>query len=141
LGYGEGASHPWLQELPDPLTTVVWNSWLEINPRTAREQGIRQGELVRVISPFGEVAAPAVYFPGMRPDTVAMPIGWGHRLSGRYAAGRGSNPLAILSPALDSESGAPATGATRVRLEPTGRRDEPIVIGSQITARRADAPI
>lgn len=141
LGYGEGASKPWLQELPDPLTTIVWNSWLEINPGTAKELGVRHGELVRVVSAFGELNVAAVHFPGIRPDVVAMPIGWGHRFFGRYAASRGSNPLSILSPSFDSESGALATGATRVRIEPTGRREELIFIGSQIDSNHAKSPI
>ena len=28
-----GANKPWLQELPDPTTSVMWNTWVEINPR------------------------------------------------------------------------------------------------------------
>lgn len=132
LHYGEGANKPWLQELPDPLTTVVWNSWVEVNPRTAGQLGIRNGELVRVTSPHGTLVAPAVHFPGLRPDVIAMPIGWGHRGYGRYAADRGSNPYTILGPAFDEDSGSLATGGTRVRIEPTGRPGQPIVLGSQI---------
>jgi len=36
----DGANIPWLQELPDPTTTVMWNTWVEINPETAHELGI-----------------------------------------------------------------------------------------------------
>jgi hypothetical protein len=34
-----GANKPWLQEVPDPTTTVMWNSWVEINPKTAETLG------------------------------------------------------------------------------------------------------
>ena len=37
---GRGASLPWLQQLPDPMSTVVWDSWVEINPKTAASLGI-----------------------------------------------------------------------------------------------------
>ncbi|HZS12748.1 MAG TPA: molybdopterin dinucleotide binding domain-containing protein, partial [Nitrospirales bacterium] len=121
LGDERGANRPWLQQLPDPLTTAAWNSWIEINPATARDLGIRDGEIIRVISPHGALEAPAVLHPGTRPDVVAMPIGNGHRGYGRYAAGRGANPLAILSPTFDAGSGRLATHATRVRVEPTRR--------------------
>ena len=30
---------PWLQESPDPLTTVVWDSWAELHPSTAKAHG------------------------------------------------------------------------------------------------------
>ena len=39
LSDGSGANKPWLQETPDPTTTVVWNSWVEINPDTADKLG------------------------------------------------------------------------------------------------------
>ena len=29
---GRTAHLPWLQEMPDPMTTVMWGSWVEINP-------------------------------------------------------------------------------------------------------------
>jgi anaerobic selenocysteine-containing dehydrogenase len=120
IGHGEGANRPWLQELPDTMTSVVWGSWLEVNPMTAQELGIQQGDLVRVTSPVGSLDTPAVLYPGIRPDVVAMPLGQGHSGYGRYARGRGVNPLTLLLPALDSVTGIVASGATRVRIERTG---------------------
>jgi anaerobic selenocysteine-containing dehydrogenase len=120
LGHGEGANRPWLQELPDTLTTVVWGSWVEVNPMTAKNLGIAQGDAVRVISPFGSLTASVVLFPGIHPDVVAMPLGQGHVSYGRYAKHRGVNPAELLAPALDTVTGTLAAGATRVRIERTG---------------------
>jgi hypothetical protein len=53
---------------------------------------------------------------------LAVPIGQGHGQYGRYASGRGANPLAILAPQSDTLSGALALGATRVALRKVGRR-------------------
>src|SRR4029078_10767049 len=36
LGDGRGANKPWLQELPDPVAKICWQSWVEIHPLTAR---------------------------------------------------------------------------------------------------------
>ncbi len=33
---GSLAHLPWLQEMPDALTTAMWSSWVEINPKTAQ---------------------------------------------------------------------------------------------------------
>lgn len=128
LGYGEGANRPWLQELPDAATTAVWGSWVEINPKTAERLGIRAGELVRVVSPFGALEAPAVLYPGNRPDLISIPIGQGHTAYGRYAKGRGVNPLSILAPAIDEPSGALAAAGTRVRIERTGKQGKLVLI-------------
>ncbi|HKP85234.1 MAG TPA: molybdopterin-dependent oxidoreductase, partial [Blastocatellia bacterium] len=62
LGRGEQANLPWLQELPDPMTSVCWGSWVEINPRTASQYGIADGDLVEVTSAHGSVRAPAVVY-------------------------------------------------------------------------------
>ncbi|UCG23730.1 MAG: nitrate reductase, partial [Chloroflexota bacterium] len=56
---GRGANRPWLQELPDPVTKVVWNSWIEIHPDTARQLGIDTGDVLEVSSPHGTLEAPA----------------------------------------------------------------------------------
>ncbi len=76
---GRSASLPWLQQLPDPMSTVVWDSWIEINPATAASLGISHGDLVEVASPQGSLRLPAVIYPGIRPDLVAMPLGQGHQ--------------------------------------------------------------
>ena len=119
---GSGANLPWMQELPDPLTSVVYGSWLEINPTTAQELGLRDGDLVEVESPEGTLSVPVLTFPAIMPNVVAMPVGQGHREYGRYASGRGANPIEILSSQMEPETGSLAWNATRVRLNPTGRR-------------------
>ena len=113
---GRGAPLPWLQQLPDPMSTVVWGSWVEINPQTAAEWGIGFGDLVEVTSPRGSLQLPAVLYPGIRPDLVAIPMGQGHRGMGRYAEGRGQNPLALLTPLSEGGQMQPAWSATRVRI-------------------------
>jgi anaerobic selenocysteine-containing dehydrogenase len=114
---GRGANRPWLQELPDPLTTAVWGSWVELNPDTARRHGFEPGDIVRVTSPLGSVEAPLIYVPGLHPSLLCMPRGQGHWAYGRYATGRGVNPLVLLAPTLDPLSGSLATASTRVRVE------------------------
>jgi anaerobic selenocysteine-containing dehydrogenase len=113
---GRGAPLPWLQQLPDPMTTVVWDSWVEINPATAAKLGIAFGDLIEVTSPQGSLRAPAVLYPGIRPDLVAIPLGQGQKGGGRYAAGRGANPLALLAVTLVGTEPQPAWHATMVRL-------------------------
>ena len=55
---GSLAHLPWLQELPDPMTTAMWSSWVELNVRTAERLGVADGDLVEVASAHGTVRAP-----------------------------------------------------------------------------------
>lgn len=113
---GRTAALPWLQQLPDPMTTVVWGSWLEINPQTAARLGIEHGDLVEVRSEVGSLQVPAFLFPGIRPELVAMPLGQGHSGLGRYADKRGSNPLR-LAPPTGTTSSVPGLTVFPVTLE------------------------
>ena len=69
---------PWLQEAPDPLSTAMWNSLVEINTKIAHRLGMKQGDQMDVELHPGKLLAPALVTPGIAPDVVAMPVGQGH---------------------------------------------------------------
>lgn len=122
LGSPEGAQLPWLQQTPDPVTTMAWGTWVEINRRVADRLGVREGDVVVVESPSGRIEAP-VYINYGTPDwTVAIPVGNGHTAGGRWQKGVGVNPIGILADLTDQQTGALAWAATKVRLTRTGRR-------------------
>ena len=116
-----GANKPWLQEVPDPTTTVMWNTWVEINTQKAEALGIEDDDVVKIISSSGQVEASVYKYPAIRPDTIAMPFGQGHTAYGQFAQGRGVNPADLLSQKLN-EAGDLAFGGMKVRIEKTGRK-------------------
>ena len=118
-----GANKPWLQETPDPTTTVMWNTWVEVNPETAHELHLENDDLVRIVSAAGEVVAAVYKYPAIRPDTIAIPFGQGHTAYGRYAAGRGANPAELLG-AHFNEAGDLAYAGVKVRVEKIGKMQE-----------------
>ena len=123
LGAGEHAHLPWLQATPDPMTSAVWQTWVELNPKTAKQLHLRDEDAVTVESPTGASVEALVYVnPAAPPDVLAVPLGQGHTQHSTFAAGRGDNPLRILDTLQDTETGALAWAATRVRLIKTGRR-------------------
>jgi anaerobic selenocysteine-containing dehydrogenase len=133
---GRNTNQPWLQESPDPLTTIVWDSWVEIHPKKAAELGIVEGDIVEVTGKNGSVKVQAYVFPGIHPDAISIPIGRGHEAMGRYAKGYGVNPFQILDLVYDKETGELALHETRVKISKTGQRvivvkDEGPVGGNQ----------
>jgi len=118
---GSGANVPWLQATPDPITTAVWQTWVEVNLETGRRMGLQEGDIVKVESPQSSLEAPVYLHPGLRPDVVAIPMGQGHTLYGRYARDRGANVFELLDPMLQKPDGGLAWAATRVRIIKTGK--------------------
>ena len=133
---GRNANEPWLQESPDPLTTVVWDSWVEINPQTAAKMGIKEGDIIKITSRSGSIKTQAYIFPGIHPDVISVPVGYGHHGMGRYADGTGANVYSMLDPVFDEKTGELALNETNVRIAKSGERvvmvkDEGAVGGSQ----------
>ena len=135
---GSLAHLPWLQELPDPMTSGMWCSWVEINERKAEELGIHQGDIIEVTSTQGSLRAPAFLSPGIAPDAIAMPVGQGHTNFTRYATNRGVNPIAILAPATVGDTGALAWAATRVKVARVGGPDESLILFGGATRERPE---
>lgn len=117
FGEGAGAVLPWLQQMPDPTSSAMWNLPIEIDPRTAAEFELRNGDSVRAVSRQGSIDAPVYVNPAAPPGVVSMAIGQGHAHNGRYASGRGANPLEIATHLREPTTGVPAFGSAMVRLE------------------------
>jgi len=125
---GSLAHLPWLQEMPDPMTSAMWSSWVEVNPATAMKLGIGEGDVVEIASAHGKLRAPAVLSPGIAPDVVAMPAGQGHRMFTRYASGRGANAFEVLAPKTVTDTDALAWAATRVKISRVSGPDGSLIL-------------
>jgi molybdopterin-containing oxidoreductase family iron-sulfur binding subunit len=125
---GRGANRPWLQEIPDPVTKAAWASWAEVHPDTAKAIGASDGQLVTIESMHGKLDASLIINSQLRPGVVAIPIGQGHTQYGRYATGRGINPIALIDPAPETLSGSTRWLSARARLTPRDLR-RPLVRG------------
>ncbi len=118
---GRGLHLPWIQQLPDLLSTVMWDSWIEMARADARRIGVRTGDRVRV-SVEGQAAFEAfvVESPAAAPGVLALPLGGGQRDYGRWARERGVNPLRWLGAGEVEGVGLPAWGPVRARVEAAG---------------------
>ncbi len=124
---GRGAALPWLQETPDPVTKISWQSWLEMSEATAAGLGVETGDVVAVETAAGTAEVAAFVRGGIRDDVVALAVGQGHSAGlyashatdGRPGEARGANAAALV-PATRDEAGGRAWFATRARLSATG---------------------
>jgi Fe-S-cluster-containing dehydrogenase component len=84
---GRNASNPWLHEMPDPITKVVWDNYASIAEATASQLGIETGDIVKITlvgSKSTSIELPALVQPGQHDDVVAIALGYGHPESARF---------------------------------------------------------
>jgi Fe-S-cluster-containing dehydrogenase component len=116
---GGHAYNPWLQELPDPITKITWDNYASLAPSTAAQLGINQGDVVRLetTEAGGEtLELPAVIQPGQHGQVVAVALGYGSRLSERFAQ--------VGPPWLEAGPTLGANGMVGVNAAPLiGRRE------------------
>ena len=113
---GRGANQPWLQESYGVQLNEFWGPWAEINPETAREYGVRDGEMIWLESTTGKIAVKARVLDGATPGVVNMPLEYGHVAGGRWADHLGVNPNEIAVVLNDRLSGVVSRSALRVRV-------------------------
>ena len=79
---GRYANNPWLQELPRPLTKLVWDNPLLIAPALARQMELNNGDCVRVSVGRASTVAPVWIMPGQAPSCITAWLGSGRRAAG-----------------------------------------------------------
>jgi hypothetical protein len=121
---GKNSYIPFAQAAPDPVTTITWQTWAEMNERQLDEMRLREGDIVQVESSQGMITVPVYPNPAMPPNVVAVPLGQG-RIHGptipMYGDGQGANVISILEPVQVEGTGALAWASNRARISPTGQ--------------------
>ncbi len=118
VGDGDGLAYPYVLKIIDPKTlTPDGRLWVKMNRATASRLGVSEGEKVCIESSRGEIGSVRVNLTDtVAPDVIAIPLGFGHRASTRYARDKGVNPKTIMANDIDSLTGAADWWLTRVKL-------------------------
>jgi molybdopterin-containing oxidoreductase family iron-sulfur binding subunit len=93
---GRYANNPWLQELPRPLTKIVWDNPLLIAPALAGEIGLKSGDLARLSVGTAHVTAPIWIMPGQSPACITGWLGGGRQAAGSVGNGHGVDLYALV---------------------------------------------
>ncbi len=113
IGAGQGASNPWLQELPDPVTRATWDNYVIVSPALAKTLlniDLADGgqadayevnppkKVVKVTVGKNTVELPALIIPGTQPNTIAIAVGYGRSEKlGKSVVGTGKNAYPFAS--------------------------------------------
>jgi molybdopterin-containing oxidoreductase family iron-sulfur binding subunit len=113
IGTGKMANNPWLQELPDPISKGVWDNYIALSPKYARDHQITQEDVLKI---NGNLELPVMYQPGQPYGTAAIALGYGRVEIGKVANGIGKN----VYPMASMKNGSKQMNVASITIEKTG---------------------
>jgi len=90
--------------------------FVEINPKTAEEYGLGEGDYAEIQSIEGKVRVRVHLFEGAMPGVVNIPLGLGHTAYDEYLKGKGVNSNEIISVIKEPVSDLALAWGTRIKL-------------------------
>ncbi|MGP8052966.1 MAG: TAT-variant-translocated molybdopterin oxidoreductase [Limisphaerales bacterium] len=94
---GRYANNGWMQELPDPVTKLTWDNAVLVSRKTARELGVKNGDVVEITLNGRSVKGPIWTQSGMADYSLGLALGYGRERAGRVGTGVGFNAYKIFS--------------------------------------------
>ena len=92
---GRYADSGWLQELPDPITKVVWDNAALMAPLDAQELGVAHGDTFEISANGRSITLPVFVLPGQACGSIAVSLGYGRTQCGPVGQGVGVNAYAL----------------------------------------------
>jgi len=97
LGDGRFANNGWMQELPNPVSKVVWDNYAAISVQTASELGVNSNDKIEVKIEGRKTELPVLVQPGLADKVVEVQLGYGRRIAGVIGSGIGVNAGVLIT--------------------------------------------
>ena len=109
---GSEGNNPWLQEMPDPVTKLVWGNAAQLSVASAMSLGLiteadlhreeyegafPSGWLLNVTTEAGTLSIPALVVPSHADEVLTLPLGFGRTKAGEHGNGVGVDVYPIRS--------------------------------------------
>jgi molybdopterin-containing oxidoreductase family iron-sulfur binding subunit len=88
---GRFAGSGWLQEMPNPLTKLVWDNAALISKADADQMGVELCDVLEITVDGRSVQAPAFILPGQPAGVIGLTLGYGRTAAGHIGTGVGVN--------------------------------------------------
>ncbi len=97
IGDGRFAGNGWLQEIPNPVSKVVWDNYAAISVKDAESLGVKSGDIIDINTGKHSLSIPAFVQPGMAEGTIAVQLGYGRKNAGPIGNDSGYNSIELIS--------------------------------------------
>jgi molybdopterin-containing oxidoreductase family iron-sulfur binding subunit len=96
---GRFANNGWLQELPRPVTKLVWDNAALVSPALAAKENLANGDVVELACEHRVLKIPAWITPGQPENSIALQFGGGRTRVGTVGQNAGSNVFKLRTSA------------------------------------------
>ena len=129
------AHNPWLQELPDPITKVVWDNYVSISPTAAGKLGVSDGDVVQItVGKDTRLELPALIQRGQHDRVISVDLNYGVPGTQRFAD---IGPQWFeAKPTVDADSPVGKNAAPLIRFENNALRYERNDVSLKKTGKR-----
>ncbi|TAK96963.1 MAG: 4Fe-4S dicluster domain-containing protein [Verrucomicrobia bacterium] len=117
LDDGRFANNGWMQELPDPITKMVWDNAVLVSRKTALALGVKNGDFVEVSANGRKIKGAIWTQPGMADNSLGIALGYGRARAGRVGSLVGFSAYPLRTTSSPASSGFILTGA---KVQKTG---------------------
>lgn len=97
IGDGSFANISWLQELPDPVTKIVWDNYASVSVKTAESLKLKEGQIVEITVGDKKMEVPVHIQPGLHNDVFAIAVGYGRTHVGKVGNKIGFNSYELAT--------------------------------------------
>jgi anaerobic selenocysteine-containing dehydrogenase/NAD-dependent dihydropyrimidine dehydrogenase PreA subunit len=88
---GRHSNNAWLQELPDPITKIAWDSVAVISRKAALELDLDNGDVIQLDRNGITISLPVWIMPGQADRTITLTMGYGRLAAGQLGSNIGAN--------------------------------------------------
>jgi Fe-S-cluster-containing dehydrogenase component len=89
---GRYANNGWMQELPDPVTKIVWDNAARLSPSDCKKLGVTHGSVLNI----NRYDVPVYPMPGQASGVLVMTMGYGRQVVGPVGQEIGVDALAMV---------------------------------------------
>ena len=94
---GRFANNGWLQELPHPISKMVWDNYAAISVQTAADLKVESNDLIEIKSGNISVNAPVFIQPGLADNVIEIALGYGRTNAGQIGSKIGVNVNQLIA--------------------------------------------
>ncbi len=120
---GRWSNNGWLQEFPDPITRITWDSVVLISRKTSEEHGVKNGDVVEIELGGNKVRGPIWVQPGFADNSLGLALGYGRKRTKNGGTGRIGHDVGLYN-AYALRTSASLNYGVGAKLTKTGETHE-----------------